>query len=68
MLTEALKIFPTGITPSSLYAATAAKPIDAMHPHDSQSGFPPNRQGAIFVLRSADNVSVVRAKTHSFGL
>jgi hypothetical protein len=33
-----------------------AKPMDAMHPHDAQSGFPPNWHGVIFVLRSADKV------------
>lgn len=41
-LREALKIAPTGINPPSLCFATAAKPIDAMHPQDAQSGFPPN--------------------------
>lgn len=43
--TDALKIAPTGMMPPSLCAATAAKPIEAMHPHELQSGLPPNWQG-----------------------
>src|SRR5690348_10457646 len=39
---EALKIVPTGIKPPSRCAATAASPIEAIQPHDLQSGFPPN--------------------------
>ena len=39
---EALKMAPTGMMPPNLCAATAAKPMDAMHPHEPQSGFPPN--------------------------
>jgi hypothetical protein len=65
---EDLKIDPTESTPPSLCAATAANPIDAMHPHEEQSGFPPNWHGVIFVTKSADNVCVVSAKTHSCGL
>jgi len=42
--------------------------MDATHPHDSQSGFPPNWHGVILVSRSADNVCVVSAKTQSWGL
>src|SRR5579875_2626755 len=65
---EALKIAPTGTNPANLWAATAASPIEAMQPHDSQSGFPPNWQGVTWVLRSADIVCVVNANTHSCGL
>lgn len=54
--TDALKILPTEITPPNLCAAIDANPIDAMHPQDAQSGFPPNWHGVIFVRRSADNV------------
>src|SRR5690349_2397159 len=68
IFTEAVKIFPTGITPPSLCAATAAKPIDATHPHDLQSGLPPNRHGVIVVLRSAERLFVVSAKMQSSGL
>ncbi len=39
----------------------------AMQPHCEQSGVPPNWQGVILVFRSAENVSVVRAKMQSFG-
>src|ERR1700692_2690386 len=39
---EALKIAPTGRIPPNLCAAMAAKPIEATHPHDPQSGLPPN--------------------------
>ena len=59
---------PTESMPPNLWAAMAARPIDAMHPHDEQSGFPPNWHGVIFVSRSADNVWVVRANTQSWGL
>jgi len=38
---RALKIVPTGMTPTSLCVATAASPMDATHPHESQSGLPP---------------------------
>src|ERR1700730_5615413 len=68
ILTEALKMVPTESIPPNLCEATEAKPMDAMHPQDAQSGFPPNWQGVIFVCRSADNVWVVRAKTQSWGL
>lgn len=43
-------------------------PLDAMHPHELQSGFPPNWQGVIFVFRSAEIVCVVSAKMQSSGL
>src|ERR1700722_999851 len=65
---DALKIRPTGIRPPSLWAPTEAKPMDAMHPQDEQSGFPPNWHGVISVLRSADNVLVVCAKIQSAGV
>src|SRR5271169_3495987 len=42
ILTEVLKIAPTGKIPPNLCAAMAAKPMDAMHPHELQSGLPPN--------------------------
>src|SRR5580704_18493195 len=42
--------------------------MDAMHPQEEQSGFPPNWHGVILVCRSADNVRVVRANTQSGGL
>ena len=38
-----------------------------MQPQFSQSGAPPNWHGVIFVVRSAEIVVVVRAKTHSSG-
>jgi hypothetical protein len=41
--------------------------MEAMQPHCSQSGSPPNWQGVIGVERSAEIVSVVRAKMHSLG-
>jgi hypothetical protein len=65
---DALKIDPTEIIPPNLCAATDAKPMDAMHPQELQSGFPPNWHGVIFVSRSADKVCVVSANTQSFGL
>src|SRR5438132_6395782 len=68
ILTEALKMLPTERIPPNLCEAMEAKPIDAMHPQDAQSGFPPNWHGVIFVCRSADKVCVVRAKTQSLGL
>src|SRR5581483_915016 len=68
ILRDALKIAPTGRKPASLCAATAASPIEAMHPHEAQSGFPPNWQGTILVSRSAEMVWVVCANTHSRGL
>ena len=42
ILIEVLKIAPTGMTPPSLCFAIAAKPMEAMHPHELQSGLPPN--------------------------
>src|SRR6266404_567149 len=65
---DALKIVPTERIPPNLCEATAARPMDAMHPQDAQSGLPPNWHGVIFVRRSADNVWVVSAKTQSCGL
>ena len=65
---EALKMVSTESIPPNLCEAMEAKPMDAIHPQDAQSGFPPNWQGVIFVLRSADKVWVVSAKTQSWGL
>jgi len=65
---EALKMVSTESIPPNLCEAMEAKPMDAMHPQDAQSGFPPNWQGVIFVRKSADNVWVVSAKTQSLGL
>jgi hypothetical protein len=42
--------------------------MDAMHPQDAQSGFPPNWHGVIIVFKSAERVWVVSAKMHSSGL
>ena len=56
MAMEALKIVPTGRKPPNLCAAMDAKPMEAKHPHEAQSGFPPNWHGVIFVCRSADSV------------
>jgi hypothetical protein len=41
---EVLKMAPTGTMPPSLWAAMAAKPMHAMHPHDLQSGFSPSQR------------------------
>ena len=49
-------MLPTESIPPNLWAATAVKYMDAMHPQDAQSGFPPNWQGVILVFRSADKV------------
>jgi len=65
---EVLKMDPTESMPPNLCAAIEAKPMEATHPQDAQSGFPPNWHGVIFVSRSADNVWVVSAKTQSWGL
>ena len=67
MAMEALKIAPTCTTPANLCAAIDAKPMEAIHPHEAQSGFPPNWQGVIFVCRSAESVCVVSANTQSSG-
>jgi hypothetical protein len=67
ILSDALKIVASGMTPPNLWAATAANPIDAMHPHELQSGVPPNWHGMILVFRSADKVLVVCAKMQSLG-
>jgi hypothetical protein len=45
-----------------------ARPIEAMHPQEAQSGLPPNWHGVIFVCKSADSVCVVSANTQSAGL
>ncbi len=42
---------PTESIPPNLWAAMAARPIDAMHPHDEQSGFPPNWHGVILCFQ-----------------
>src|SRR5262249_9452124 len=68
ILIDARKMAPTGINPPSLWAATAAKPIEAMHPHDLQSGVPPYWHGVISVRKSAETVLVVSANTQSLGL
>src|SRR5258705_9450606 len=65
---DVLKMVPAESIPANLCEAMEAKPMDATHPQDAQSGFPPNWHGVIFVLRSADNVWVVSAKTQSWGL
>src|SRR3954453_22030668 len=41
--------------------------MDAMHPHCEQSGSPPNWHGFTTVLKSAETIFVVRAKTHFSG-
>ena len=51
-----------------MWSPTAAKAMEATHPHWLQSGWPPNWQGVMRVWSSAEMVSVVRAKMHSFGL
>ena len=53
--------------PNSWCRATAASPAEAMQPQLLQSGVPPNWHGVIRVVRSAEIVVVVRAKTHSSG-
>src|SRR5580693_7977228 len=67
-LAEAMKIRPAVSDPATGWRPTAARPMEAMQPHCSQSGSPPNWQGVIFVFKSADTVFVVRAKIHSAGL
>src|ERR1700755_1447464 len=42
--------------------------MEAIQPHCSQSGSPPNWQGVILVERSAETIMVVRAKIHSSGV
>ena len=53
--------------PGSVWWPTAANAIDAMQPQREQSGSPPNWQGEILVFKSAEILSVVREKMHSFG-
>ena len=62
-----MKIDPTGMNPHTWWRATAARPAEATHPQLLQSGAPPNWQGVILVVRSAEIDVVVRAKTHSSG-
>src|SRR5438067_1506924 len=50
ILTEALKMVSRESIPPNLCEATEAKPMDAMHPQDAQSGFPPNWHGVILVF------------------
>src|SRR3954453_10348067 len=64
---DPVKIRPTGTNPHSWCRATAASPADAIQPQFAQSGAPPNWQGVIFVVRSAEMVHVVRANTQSSG-
>ena len=66
--TDALSSAPTGINPATRWLAIAASPIDAIHPQEEQSGFPPNWHGVIGVLKSADKLAVVAANTQSSGL
>ena len=67
MAMEALKIAPTGTMPANLCAAMDAKPMEAIHPHAAQSGFPPNWQSVSYDCRSAESVCVVSANTQSSG-
>ena len=50
---DALKILLTSTVPSNLCVPSALRPAEAMQPHCEQSGFPPNWQGEMRVLRSA---------------
>ena len=54
-------------SPEFVMPATAARPADATQPQLAQSGVPPNWHGVMRVVRSAEIVVVVRAKTHSSG-
>src|ERR1700730_1018620 len=60
-------IDPTGTNPKIGGRPPAVSPADARQPQLLQSGAPPNWHGVIFVVKSADTVIVVRAKTHSSG-
>jgi hypothetical protein len=53
--------------PKTRYLAMAASPTEAVHPQLLQSGMPPNWQGEIFVVKSAEMLLVTRAKTQSWG-
>src|SRR5207253_9861058 len=67
ILRDPVKIDPTGMTPNTRYWAIAARPTEAVHPQLLQSGMPPNWHGVIFVVKSAEMLLVMRAKTQSFG-
>jgi len=64
---EALKRLPAVSGPIMRWWPTAARAIDAIQPHCSQSGFPPNWHGVMSVRRSAESIFVVRANMHSVG-
>src|SRR5207244_13142024 len=60
---ERSKIAPTGTKPRIRYRPSAARPADATQPQFAQSGTPPNWHGVMRVVRSAETLIVVRAKT-----
>ena len=64
---EPAKSGATGMKPRIWWRVTAASPADARQPQFSQSGAPPNWHGVIVVVKSAEIVVVVCAKTHSSG-
>jgi hypothetical protein len=64
---ETIKRCPAVSQLTTRWWPTAAKPMEAIHPHRSQSGSPPNWHRVTRVLRSAEKVVVVRAKMRSFG-
>jgi len=66
-LFETVKIFDTGINPASWYLPMDASPAEAPQPHSEHTGCPPNWQGRICVVKSAEMQFVVCANMHSSG-
>jgi hypothetical protein len=64
---ETVKSDPICTNPPSLYLPNAASPAEAKHPHSVQTGFPPNWQGVMGVVKSDDTQLVVCAKMQASG-
>src|SRR5262249_2786326 len=64
---EREKMADTGIRPPNLYFPIEAKPAEAIQPHSLQTGCPPNWQGVIRLVKSAETQLVICANRHSRG-
>ncbi len=64
---EAAIRLETGTSPAIRKLPIDAMPADAMQPHSSHTGCPPNWHGPIVVSKSAETHVVIWAKMHSEG-
>ena len=67
ILWDQAKMSETFTRPAILYLPTFARAAEATQPHSLHTGRPPNWQGPIGVVRSAETHVVTCEKIHSLG-